>query len=318
MAYNLFSFGKAVRSIRKQHKISQKTLALETGLNLCTIRKMESGEIIPPFEALDKLSKFFKQDIYLILSSFSIDDNTLYQKTIDKIDSIIDKNDYIGLELEINSLLNLLTVIKTSYHKSLVNQLIFFIKGLICYNKKEYQEALINFVKAISITTDNFDLDKFRNFYYSSMEIRILMNIAFIYHNINEGDKYLEIMLFCFDKLKDKKDPLFPKICHNLATAFKRKKDYKNALNYYDLGIRYCQEQKEYVGLSILYYGKGVTQYYLNDKHYVSSFNIAVSLCEGYNQLYFKDKIIRNCQNYFNCKYSPEFNCFKLAETPHT
>lgn len=310
MAYNLFLFGTTLKDIRKEYKISQKELAFKTQLKLNTIKGIENGEIIPDVEVLDKLSLFFKKNFYYILFDFSIEDTFLYQKAVDKVNVLIENNDYLGLELEINNLLNLLTVIKNSYHRILINQLIFFIKGLIDYNKKEYQSSLLNFINAINTTTENFDLDKFQEFNYSSMEIRILMNIAFVFNNLSKSDKYIEIMFFCFKKLKDKKDPLIPKICHNLATAFKRKRDYKNALDYYDLGIKYCQEEKDYLVLNILYYGKGVTQFYLNDRNYLTSFNIALNLCDGYNQIHLKEKIIRNCQNYFNCKYLPEFNCF--------
>lgn len=85
-----------------------------------------------------------------------------------------------GLHIELKSLNNLLTSTKNPYYKMLIRQLLLFIKAIIQYNDN-YNDKSLNLLKeAIKITTPHFDLNTYNSFVYSSMEIRILMNIAFI------------------------------------------------------------------------------------------------------------------------------------------
>ena len=112
------------------------------------------------------------------------------------------------------------------------------------------------------MTTPRFDLNDYNSFVYSSMEIRILMNIAFILNRLNLKEKYLEIMEFCFQST-DINDEIYPKLCHNLAGVYRRNKDFEKALKFSNIGIRVCQEIRNLNGLNLLYYGKGIAEFHL-------------------------------------------------------
>ena len=121
------------------------------------------------------------------------------------------------------------------------------------------------------------------------------MNIAFVVNRLNEPEKYLEIMEFCINSV-DSSDELYPKLCHNLAGVYRRNKAHQKSLELSNMGIKSCQENRFFNGLSILYYGKGFAEYYLGKPEHLKSLNLSISLCEAFGQDNLKKTIINNCK----------------------
>src|SRR5699024_7229261 len=137
------------------------------------------------------------------------------------------------------------------------------------------------------------------SFVYSSMEIRILMNMAFVLNKLNDKEKYLKIMEFCINSV-DVNDEIYPKLCHNLAGAYTRSKDFQKALDYSDRGIKSCQENRNFNGLSLLYYGKGIAEHRLNKGEYVKSLKTSIYLCNAFGQVKLKNTIKNNCKKFLD------------------
>ena len=124
------------------------------------------------------------------------------------------------------------------------------------------------------------------------------MNIAFILNKLNNKEKYLEIMAFCIISA-DSNEEIYHKLCHNLAGAYTRIKDFAKALKYSDLGIKSCQENRNLNGLSLLYYGKGIAEFKLGKKEYKDSLKKAIVLCESFGYEKLKKTMINNCREIF-------------------
>lgn len=201
---------------------------------------------------------------------------------------------------ELDKLNSILSSIKNIYYKNLIKQLILLTKAIILYkNEKDYKTSLNTLLKAIKITTPTFTLENYTLFVYSSMEIRILMNIAFSLNKLGYNKPYEEIMIFCIQSV-DSYDVLYPKICHNLAGVYKRNNNDTKSLKYANMGIKACQENRDLNGLNLLYYAKGIAEFKLNKREYIESLQTSIYLCKALGQDNLKVTIINNCKNIFN------------------
>jgi len=86
------SIGERLEKLRTSRKLSQRNLALKTGLTHSTISRIERNEVIPEGKTLDVLAKFFNVSIEYLLngkednstkSNYELDDFlfALYDKT---------------------------------------------------------------------------------------------------------------------------------------------------------------------------------------------------------------------------------------------
>ncbi|WMM25003.1 hypothetical protein RBU61_19065 [Tissierella sp. MB52-C2] len=109
----------------------------------------------------------------------------------------------------------------------------------------------------------------------------------------------LEMMEFLID-IVDQTSKLYPKICHNLSSAYSLLDDYENSLKYADLGIEYCKNKRSFNGLNLLYYNKGVAEYTLGHKSYIESLDKSISFCNILEQDELKNVILHKCKRFYN------------------
>ena len=298
MFYNLELFGRKLKEIRKVLKLNQKCIAEITNIDDKTIRRIENGKVLPKLDTLEILSPIYKEDLISLLLDYRFDDPSVFYGIKNQIEFKLDNGEQNTLHSEFKGLNILLSSTENPYFKSLINQLLLFTEAAIIYkdnnSNNNTNTALTKLLKAIRITIPPFNLDDYASFVYSSMEIRILMNIAFVVNKLNNKERYLEIMEFCINSV-DTGDELYPKLCHNLAGAYIRNKEYQKSLVITTLGIEFCQKNRSFSGLNILYYGKGFAEYYLGKAEHLKSLNLSISLCEAFGQNTLKNTIIDNC-----------------------
>lgn len=123
------------------------------------------------------------------------------------------------------------------------------------------------------------------------------MNIAFVLNKLNDKERYLNIIEF-YTHYIDTDDRLYPKLSYNLASAYYRNNDFKKALKYSNIGIKSCRENRDFNGLNLLYYIKGLSEYKLDKIGYLKSLNTSLTLCLSFGQEGLRDKIIYNCKQY--------------------
>lgn len=299
MYYNLELFGEKLKSIRKSLNLNKKELAEMAFIADKTIRRYESGKVMPNFDVLESLSPYYKTDLAALLIQCRFDDYSVFYSIKNKMDLRLYNKSDSDLQKELKELDILLSSAKNKYCINLINQLVVFIKAVAFYNNEKYDLAYDKFIEAMKITTPSFDLDKYNSYIFSSMEIRILMNIGLIINKFKDKDKYLEILEFCINNIECN-DEIFPILCSNLAGAYFRIKNYQRALEYSDIGIQFCVEYQNSNSLSNLYYIKGCAEYRLDIKEHVDTLKTSVYLSRAFKQDKLENIIIEKCKKNFD------------------
>jgi len=111
--------------------------------------------------------------------------------------------------------------------------------------------------------------------------------------------EYKEILHFCIENLECD-DDLYPMLCHNLSGVYRRSQNFEKALSYSNLGIKSCHQNKNIRALSVLYYGKGISEYKLDQTKYIESLNTSITLAKAFGQNEIENTIVNNCKNIFN------------------
>ena len=224
MYYNLFLFGKRLKDIREKLGLTQKQVVDMALMDERTLRRMERGKVIPKLETLEALSVIYKTDLVSAIIESRITDYSMLLQTQRNIDLKLINEEMSNFENE--------------YYKILITQFKFFLYGIRYYKNKEYQNAIDMYINAIKQTLNDFSLDNYKEYSFSLMEIRILMNIALVEDKCEQDEKYEEILKFCINQC-DENNEIYPRICHNLAGVYRKKEEYSRALFYDNKGIEY-------------------------------------------------------------------------------
>lgn len=307
MYYNLEKFGNKLKELRGAQKLSQKELAKSALVDAVTIRRIEKGLTLPKVETLDVLSGILKYDLNMLLLECRLDDYIVFHEIQNRIEFKMDNLSHESLYEEIENLKQLLHDTENPYYTNLIQQLILFVDAITFMEERTLQknvdeQALQKFIDTIRLTTPKFELENYREAMYSFFEVRILMNIGFYFQRMGENDKYFEILSFCMDCVSEE-DKIYPKICHNLAGAYRRKKDFAKALEITNLGIAASQKSADYGGLGILYYGKGCCEYCLDMEEYKDTLQTSITLCKAFGQNKLAEQIKSYCKKSFDLDF---------------
>ncbi len=303
MYYNLELFGKKLKEIRTKLNFKRNEISRDAMVADKTIKRYESGKVMPNFDILEDLSPFYKTDLVTLLIECRFDDYSVFHAIKNRIEITLHNKKDKDLQKELKDLNILLSSTKNQYCINLINQLIIFIEAIELYNNQKYNLAHDKFIEAIKITTPNFNLDNYNSYIFSSMEARILMNIALIFNKLNDKIKYLEILEFCITFIECT-DEICPIICNNLAGAYIRVKNYQKALEYSNVGIQSCIENQNSSCLSNLYYTKGCAECRLDMKEHIESLNTSIYLCKAFKQDKLRNIIIEKCRKHFDIDLS--------------
>ena len=296
MYYNLFLFGEKLKSIREKLSLTQKQVVDLALIDERTLRRMEQGKVIPKLETLEVLSVIYNTDLVSVIIESRIRDYSKLVQTQRNIDLKLLNEDMSNFENELLIIDELLENIENEYYKILITQFKLFLYGIKHYKNAEYKNALDMYIKAIKQTISDFSLDKYKEFRFSLMEIRILMDIALVEDKFLQYDKYSEILEFCFNKCEEDNE-IYPRICHNLAGVYRKKEKYDRALLYADIGIKICKKNMFADTLAVLYYGKAFAEYRLAKPEYNDSIKAALQLCKIFEQMDLRNHIVTNCEN---------------------
>ena len=296
MYYNLFLFGKRLKDIREKLGLTQKQVVDMAFIDERTLRRMELGKVIPKLETLEKLSVIYKTDLVSAIIESRITDYSMLLQTQRNIDLKLINEEMSNFENELKLIDKLLENIENEYYKILITQFKFFLYGIRYYKNKEYQNAMDMYINAIKQTLNDFSLDNYKEYSFSLMEIRILMNIALVEDKCEQDEKYEEILKFCVNQC-DENNEIYPRICHNLAGVYRKKEEYSRALFYDNKGIEICKKNMFADILAVLYYGKAFAEYRLEKTEYKKSLDLSLQLCKIFEQIELMKQIIVNCED---------------------
>ncbi|MGP1434765.1 MAG: helix-turn-helix domain-containing protein [Catonella sp.] len=296
MYYNLFLFGKRLKDIREKLGLTQKQVVDMALIDERTLRRMEWGKVIPKLETLEALSVIYKTDLVSAIIESRITDYSMLLQTQRNIDLKLINEEMSNFDNELKLIDKLLENIENEYYKILITQFKFFLYGIRYYKNKEYQNAMDMYINAIKQTLNDFSLDNYKEYSFSLMEIRILMNIALVEDKCGQDEKYEEILKFCINQC-DENNEIYPRICHNLAGVYRKKEEYSRALFYDNKGIEICKKNMFADTLAVLYYGKAFAEYRLEKTEYKKSLDLSLQLCKIFEQIELMKQIIVNCED---------------------
>ena len=296
MYYNLFLFGERLKNIREKLGLTQKQVVDMALIDERTLRRMELGKVIPKLETLEALSVIYKTDLVSAIIESRITDYSMLLQTQRNIDLKLINEEMSNFENEFKLIDKLLENIENEYYKILITQFKLFLYGIRYYKNKEYQSALNMYINAIKQTLNDFSLDNYKEYSFSLMEIRILMNIGLVEDKCEQDEKYEEILKFCVNQC-DENNEIYPRICHNLAGVYRKKEEYSRALLYDNKGIEICKKNMFADTLAVLYYGKAFAEYRLEKTEYKKSLDLSLQLCKIFEQIELMKQIIVNCED---------------------
>ena len=260
--------------------------------------------MIPKFETLEILSSLYKEDLLLLFSQYRIDHSLLFNEVYNRLELKFDKDEIDSLAKEILELEALLENSSQAYFKVQIHQLIHLSKAVLLYKEEgDPSKALDELVRGLQRTIPAFSVKTFSDFVYSTFEVRILMNIAFVLNKLDHSGDYIEILEFC-QLSSDKDDGIYPKICHNLSTVYIRGNHYHKGLSVVKEGIESCQNNRNYNGLNLLFYNQGIIKFRLDQQDYLESINLAVFLSRAYGHPKLAAKLLDNCRKIFKMPIS--------------
>ena len=296
MYYNLFLFGERLKNIREKLGLTQKQVVDMALIDERTLRRMELGKVIPKLETLEALSVIYKTDLVSAIIESRITDYSMLLQTQRNIDLKLINEEMSNFDNELKLIDKLLENIENEYYKILITQFKFFLYGIRYYKNKEYQNAMDMYINAIKQTLNDFSLDNYKEYSFSLMEIRILMNIALVEDKCEQDEKYEEILKFCINQC-DENNEIYPRICNNLAGVYRKKEEYSRALLYDNKGIEICKKNMFADTLAVLYYGKAFAEYRLEKTEYKKSLDLSLQLCKIFEQIELMKQIIVNCED---------------------
>ncbi len=268
--YNIKLFGKYIKSLREGLNLTRKDLSEMSGVHIDTLRNIEiSDKSLPRNITLEKLSFYLKEDLNEILLKYRLDDFSLYNNIKNQIESKLENN-LFDIDKEIKELEEIMVNNENEYFNLLINQLIYFLIGIREFRNKNYQRAYEKFLESIKMTSINFNIYNYKEFHFSKLELRLLMNIALTLNRLHNKKIYLSLMEFCVEQ-EDLDIILFMKISNNLSVAYSRNKDYNKAYNIINKGIQKAINHKTIDFIHCLYYQKGLVEHKLNNKDYIKS-----------------------------------------------
>ena len=96
---------------------------------------------------------------------------------------------------------------------------------------------------------------------------------------------------------------IYPKLCYNLSYTYHRLDMHDKALKYSDLGVEYCIKYRDYNGINLLYFRKGIAEYLLGYKSYMDSLKKCMSFCDILDQDESKNLLMSNCKKFYNIDF---------------
>ena len=286
--YDLKSFSKRLKEIRKSCGYTQENVVAGTGLSTETLRKLENGLVIPRYDTIEILSLFYKTDLQSVLNNYKSSKELI--KYYEIIDICLTSNDQSTLKIVLEDFENFAKKEDINLiERRELKQLELFLNGLKLsysdyYNPEIQRQAIQIYINALQSLNPTFKYEFWQEFKYNYLELRILFAIAGLegfLRNCIQSNDLLEYILKALDmsvysKHNDKL--LATKAISLLAYNFHRIDDHVKALEFAEQGIEFCRKFFIMSDLPMILVRKGVAMYFLQLPNYEAFFDQAITL----------------------------------------
>lgn len=276
--YDLVEFSKRLKQIRKSLGYTQEDVVAGTGLSVETLRKLEKGTSIPKYDTIERLSLYYKIDLHEVLHQYK------NSRELFKYYARIDEYIYHSEREQLEELIKSFETFSQENHHNLVDprvikQLNYLFKGLQMVDigstdPLDLEPASNMFIKALEVCITDFDIQNWKVFKYSSVELRILFALASVYGTMRYCELSNEILTYILSALdgtslgNHMNKLLIIKAYVILSYNYHRLSDDKNALKFADEGIQFCNQHGLMSNMSALLSRKGIAMYHLKQDAY--------------------------------------------------
>lgn len=276
--YNIKNFADKLRDLRLENNLTQEEVAALALISKKTLSRIENGTVIPRIETLELLSDVYNTDLIKLYLESRYINFELFSSILANIDILIEKRLFDELISEKNNLERLGSHVEAGFLKIRIDQYILFIDSILAMEEDDTSRAKLLTTKALKLTKENFDVNNYRDFSYSTLELRLLMILGKVYYLEDNYKSYTKILSFCFSSF-DPNDKFFISTCINLGNVYKRDKNYEKALEIFNLGLEAALKNNYLAELDLLYFAKGSCEYKLGLSAYKDSFSKALDFC---------------------------------------
>lgn len=301
MSTSLELFGLKFKELREKQGLSRQDLSDEAGVSMESIRRIETGIGIPKYETLYLLSIILRENLNKIYAKYTFKEYDEYSQIINDLEYKIDSYAFDDLINEKSKLENLCKNTENEYYSQVMMQYLILIEFFIAFNNKNINSSDLyeHQIEALSYSIPHFDIQRYGEYKYNILELRILMDIGiFTFLNYDEKRGF-EIIKFCYDNI-DRSANLYTKVAYNLAYTFIYNKDYETPLAIIDDAIDNAISNRLYNGLNLLYYNRGLCSYMLKKSDYREYFEQAVFFSNLIRQNKVRDMIVNRCNSILN------------------
>lgn len=291
-SYNIDAFGKKLKQIRTELRLTQKEVCERIGLSNDGLRRIENGYVIPRYDTLIKMSAVYKRDLIILMHHLTI--VPVLQEYYEKVQDGIDNNnlDYIReIKDRIRSDFDFL-MMEQVIEKVEIDQFVTFCEASMIFiqnDKERLHDVQSKIIEGLKLTIPTFKIKNIKRIKFNPFEMRFLHLYALASIRLRELETSRDILLKLIEiqevepvDVQSIKNKIL--LFYSTSYTFYEMEDHANALKYADEGIALGIEFMRYNELHMLYYRKGIAEYFLGLPDYLSPLKTSVVLLEISNK----------------------------------
>ena len=242
-------------------------------------------------------------DLFYIYNKHLQNPKNIFNNLVIDSEKKLDIEDSSGIQTNINTIKELPLNDFNSYEKLYIKNYMTLLESTyidVEYNDR--REAINVLLKFLKSQIYGFKVNNYKNFNYSPIEERILMNLSAMGYNLYKNETSFEISSHLLD-ISHRDDIVYPKLFLNLSTIYHYKSNYKKSLDLSQEGIQYCLKNSNKDILSKLFFRKFTSELNLGIDNYKNSLNKAILLAEINNNDYLENIFINSAEKFYNVSY---------------
>lgn len=241
--YKNIKFGKFLKKIRQEKKVTQEDLAYRSFININTISNMENGKVDIDLDKLEIISDVLNVDLVEEYLYLLLNDSEKINNIINNLNS---RDRYSGSSQseEISILKEIENTSRRKFIKQKAKKLNLLFQSIEIKDNLNKKKSLL--IKALN-TDKDFNFVNLGSNNYDIIDYRLLMNYAIYINNLNERLKYFKFI----EKSRVDNDNLNSILFHNMAVTYYILYKSYHALYYINKSI--CSNKHNPVSPIMLY-----------------------------------------------------------------